>query len=214
MLMDLEEVCAVEEIRRERGWKLILLLPRLLLHFRPPKGGTIPKHKMVARFESFASGQWSSLLRESQEGCEIAATARARRKRRPVDDVAARAFIGPPTLVMMDEISSGRQALEGAAVAPGTNHTLRLLTDASRRPAYPIRELSREIVEFVPEAAFNFDDKRLAQNLRSSQRGVARGPSGMSAEHLRPLFSESTGRPVVFSSRIAVGPRRSATSSR
>ena len=32
------------------------------------------------------------------------------------------------------EISSGRQALEGAAVAPGTDHTLHLLTDIERRP--------------------------------------------------------------------------------
>ena len=187
LLMALEEVCAVEGIRRERGWKLFLLLPRLLLH-RPPRGGTIPKHKLVARFESFASGQWSSLLRESEEGCEIAATARARHRRRPVDDIAARAERAQ-ALVMMGEVSSGRQALEGAAVAPGTDHTLRLLTDASRRPAHPTRELTREILEFVPEAAFNLDDKKLAQNLRSSRRGAAPGPSGMSAEHLRPLLS-------------------------
>ena len=90
---------------------------------------------------------------------------------------------------MMGEISSGRQALSGAAVAPGTDHTLRLLTDIERRPPNPVRELPPEMLEFIPEVPFALDEKRFAQNLRSSRRGAAPGPSGMTSEHLRPLLS-------------------------
>ena len=73
-------------------------------------------------------------LAESIEGSETAAYLRARRsRRRPADDLVARAERAQ-ALVMMGEISSDRQALSGAAVAPGTDHTLRLLTDIERRP--------------------------------------------------------------------------------
>ena len=46
--------------RSSRGWKLFLLLPRLLLH-KPPRGGLVPKRKLQDRFEVFADGDWASL---------------------------------------------------------------------------------------------------------------------------------------------------------
>ena len=187
MLLALEEICASEALRRARGWKLFLL-PRMLLH-RPPRGGTMPKYKLEARFDKFARGQWSELLRESIEGSETAAYLRARRsRRRPADDLAARAERAQ-ALVMMGEISSGRQALSGAAVAPRTDHTLNLLTNIERRPPNPVRELPPEMLEFIPEVPFALDEKRFSQNLRSSRRGAAPGPSDMTSEHLRHLLS-------------------------
>ena len=53
----LEEATAgshVEDLlRQERGWKLFLLLPRMLLH-RGPRGGLISRDKLARRFEVFA----------------------------------------------------------------------------------------------------------------------------------------------------------------
>ena len=43
------------------GWKLFLLLPRMLL-FRYPRGGNIPKQRLVERFASFSRGEWEQLL--------------------------------------------------------------------------------------------------------------------------------------------------------
>ena len=40
----------IEFVREERGWKLFLLLPRMMLH-RPPRGGLIPRSKLIHRFE-------------------------------------------------------------------------------------------------------------------------------------------------------------------
>ena len=98
----------VEDLaRQERGWKLFLLIPRLLLH-RGPRGGLI-SHKLSQRFELFARGDWMALLRASQLCDEQAAVARRRSLRRAGDDIEK-----------MGELSSARQALEGASIAPGT----------------------------------------------------------------------------------------------
>ena len=42
-------------MRSFRGWKLFLLLPRLLLH-RFPRGGKIPKTQLQCRMEAFSRG--------------------------------------------------------------------------------------------------------------------------------------------------------------
>ena len=47
-------------LKQERGWKLFLLIPRLLLH-RPARGGLIPRRKLRERFEKFAQGRWVEL---------------------------------------------------------------------------------------------------------------------------------------------------------
>ena len=51
----LEEATSVQE-REEPGWKLFILLPRMLLH-RQPRGGLIPKEKLVQRFEASGRGE-------------------------------------------------------------------------------------------------------------------------------------------------------------
>ena len=44
--------------RITRGWKLFTLLPRLLLT-KLPRGGKVPKNKLLQRVQKFASGQWT-----------------------------------------------------------------------------------------------------------------------------------------------------------
>ena len=51
----MEEACQADHIGRERGWKLFMLLPPMLLH-RPPRGGNIPRHKLQERFNAFGLG--------------------------------------------------------------------------------------------------------------------------------------------------------------
>ena len=51
--MAMEEAIRPGVLHQERGWKLFLLIPRLLLH-RPPRGGLVPKSKLVQRFDDFA----------------------------------------------------------------------------------------------------------------------------------------------------------------
>ena len=104
----------MDAVRQERGWKLFMLLPRMLLH-RLPGGGLISKEKLVGRFQMFAGGEWIPLLRASATCDEQAARARHRKCHRDGDDVERR-IMRAGRLVELGELSSARQALEGAAV--------------------------------------------------------------------------------------------------
>ena len=109
--------------------------------------------------------------------CDEAAVARHRRGRRAENDMPSR-ISRQEALVHMGELSSVRQALEGSALAPGSEATLNALRDPLKRPPVP-----RE-----GRVLFNLDETKFARNLRSAKRGAAGGPSGMTVEHLQPLL--------------------------
>ena len=52
MRVALEEIKTEDMLRQERGWKLFMLLPRMLLH-RPPRGGVVERGKLLKRFDQF-----------------------------------------------------------------------------------------------------------------------------------------------------------------
>ena len=101
-----------------------------------------------------------------------------------MDRRAARAL----SLVQMGEISSGRQALEGTFLTPGTQQTLEALRDPIRRPPVPRDPLPHTVVGHMPDVRFSLEEYRFAANLRSFRRGTAAGLSGMTTDHLRPLL--------------------------
>ena len=190
MRLAMGEALQDSEQRRERGWKLFLMLPRLLL-YRPCRGGNVHKEKLSKRFQDFSDGRWTELLAGSRKCAEDASQAqrRKRRRRRPEEELgrrAARAF----ALVQLGELSSGRQALEGASVANGTQQTLEALRDPDRRPPLPRDPLPEAILEHEPEVRFSLEAHRFAANLRSSRRGAAAGLSGMTTDHLRLVLDQ------------------------
>ena len=71
----LEEAAAGDDVRAARGWKLLVMLPRMLLH-RQPGGGKIAKVSLVDRFRSFSQGQWRQLITASEQCDERAVTSR------------------------------------------------------------------------------------------------------------------------------------------
>ena len=85
----LDGVTTRDVARQVRGWKVLFLLPRMLL-CRPPRGGKVSKEKLTERLENFRNGRWIDLVRDSEEIGDQAATAR-RRQRRRGDDVESRA---------------------------------------------------------------------------------------------------------------------------
>ena len=60
-------------------------------------------------------------------------------------------------LAQMGELSAARQALDGAHVAPGTQATLRALTDPEKRPPTARQELSDEIQHSEPAEPFELN---------------------------------------------------------
>ena len=76
--------------------------------------------------------------------------------------------------------------------------TLTKLTDETKRPSRPREPLPRGVVDHAPVTPFDLDEKLLFRCLRSSRRGAAAGPSGMTTEHLRPLLDELSSMQVLF----------------
>ena len=194
----LEEITrSDDEVNQERGWKLFLMLPRMLLH-RPPGGGQIPKAKLVERFRCFVDGEWIRLIAASEQCDEKAAIRRRRATRIVTDDLEKRATRAE-MLCHMGELSSARQALEGAALAPGNAATLHQLKDPSRRPPRPREPLPDDVMRHVPPRAIELDEQLFCRNLRSCRRGAAAGPSAMTTEHLRPMCAVICGFSTNFS---------------
>ena len=56
MRLALQEIVSGMEIQHQlrisRGWKLFVLLPRILL-FRPARGGKVPKNQLLDRLQQF-----------------------------------------------------------------------------------------------------------------------------------------------------------------
>ena len=138
----------------------------------------------------FVQGQWIPLLTESRQSSERALQHQNRRRRTQSDTLERRAERAE-ALVHLGELSSGRQVLEGAALAPGNEVTRRALTDATRRPPIPRAPLSQDLLTHQPAVPFILSKTVLLKNLKCAKRGAAGGPSSMTAEHVRPLL-EST----------------------
>ena len=205
MRLALEEIelgtAAGDDRRRCQGWKLFFLLPRMLL-YKPVGGGLVPKSRLLARFSAFSDGDWEQLLIARRECAKAAVQvlSRCRRTRVPtVDQRADRA----EHLVHLGELSAARMGLEGDPIAPGNDATLQALQDPRKRPSVPREPLPREVVEHQPEGVIELDQERLLRILRNARRGAAGGPSGMPAEHLRPLLGcPHVGSTIGFGSGV------------
>ena len=75
----------------------------------------------------------------------------------------------------MGELSSARQAFEGAEIAPGSHATLQALTTEDKTTSQ--------------RAPSSVCDRFRARFSVQPRRGAASGPSGMTYEHLRPLLN-------------------------
>ena len=104
--------------------------------FRQPRGNLLPKSQLLDRVSKFHKGSWINLLVASQECSERALQLQRRRRRTQQDSVERRAERAE-ALVQVGEFSAGRQALEGALLAPGNDTTLRELQNPARRPPDP-----------------------------------------------------------------------------
>ena len=111
----------------------------MLLH-RVPRGGLISRDKLARRFGAFAFVEWNDMLSVSRLCNDQAATARRLGGRRAGDE-EKRLLLLALALTQMGKLSSVRQALEGAAVAPSTEETHETLQDPSKRQRKPYEQL-------------------------------------------------------------------------
>ena len=170
--------------RETRAWKLFLLAPRLLLT-RPPRGGKVSKAKLVERCAVFARGECLALIKTCRADAESGNAATSRRRRRDTGDDLSKRAKKALQLVQWGELSTARQALEGVAVARGSERSLAQLTDPVRRPELPREPIARELMEHNLHEQVELCGEVMLKNPSSSRRGAAARPSGMTGEHLR-----------------------------
>ena len=124
---------------------------------------------------------------ESQEHASRGSQASRRCRRREHDDDVARRAGKPEVCVQAGELSSARQCLEGAPVAPGTE-TRYLLFVIRRKGKWSHGTQSADVLEFQPGSPLELDVDGFSRSIRCAKRGVAGGPSRMTADHLRPIL--------------------------
>ena len=170
-------------LRASRGWKLFLLLPRLLLH-RSPRGGKIPK--------AVESGHLFWPANERIQPVEFRLLRVASDVQPATMSRAARA----EALVHMGE------ALEGAALAPGTDATLAMLQNPLKRPPSLRDPIPQDILDVEPGSPFVLIQSCLPATSKCATRSGSRplrydcsrfaGYSGISARQV-VFQSSSTG---------------------
>ena len=193
----LEEIVAGQDrgdmLRQERGWKAFMLFPRLLN--RKCRGGKIGKEKLREPFCSFRAGRWASLLVASVENDEEAARIATRKSRTQHHGDLEHKISKAMTRMEFGELTAGKQALEGADLAPGTETRLRELRQRQQMPRDPI---SPKILNHVPQTLFALAEDKFGANLRSARRGTAGGPSGMTNKFLRPFLDSERDMHLFF----------------
>ena len=70
--------------------------------------------------------------------------------------------------------------------------------DPARRPGRARDPVPRALLEHVPDRPLTLDEQKFAQVLRSSRRGAAAGPSGMTADHLRIILDRLKDTHLLF----------------
>lgn len=164
-----------------RGWKLFLLIPRLLLH-HPASGRQVPPSNLDRRAALFHTGQWHQLLDEAR------GAASSRPRQPPPPPTPATRARRANVLAHLGELSAASAALTAAPLAPLTDATLAALRDPARRPAVAQVPMDPTIFSEPPSERLRLDAGKLLANLRRGRRGAAAGPSGTTLEHLRLLL--------------------------
>ena len=123
----------------------------------------------------FSGGQWAQLIARSSQISPEVVSISTRRGRREVGSDLECWVARDEQLAALGELSVGRQALEGAAIAPANMRTLAALTDPNKRPREPRGPLDEDLLP-QPVVPYTMDMKTFLRNVRSSRNGVAPRP--------------------------------------
>ena len=122
------------------GWKLLLLLPRMIL-FRPSRGGTVPRKELEARIELFKDCGWSCSAKAPlvQRGPTLSQSAEG------VVNVLMRRHALCPLWTWRSCLQRDKHSK--VRPWPRYDATLRARTDPERRPPIRREGLSRKVAE-------------------------------------------------------------------
>ena len=166
-----------------RAWKLFGLVPLMLIH-RPSGTGAVGRSELCHRADEFARGHWSKLVTDALQICPHHARPRAERSE---SEEQVRRGKAAQARVHCGQVSRA-QELTGATLAPKNAATLQELR--ARRPQEQLREISQEVMDFVPEEGVKLDAKLFATCRRSAPSGSSPGPGGCTNEMSRVCLDD------------------------
>ena len=141
----------------------------MLLH-RFLRGALIAKSSLIEPLQFFSEGNWTIFAAYQRQVREAGIQGFPRRKSQ--DDEVAKRSDRVQSFVQIGELSAARQALEGAAVARGTEATRAALTDPAKRPPDPREFPPRQLAKTVLVSRFDLDPVLFSQNLRRARRSA------------------------------------------
>ena len=183
----LHHLCRVYEEHRQQeapekvaAWRLLLLLPRLLLH-RTTRGGEAGARDLRRRVHLFDEGQWRQLLEQAR------ATGRGGRVTQPrsAEELRAAQLRAATALVEEGELSHGARVLRSSGLAPGTADTLGELRHPDLRPQALPNDLPVEPLHYVPQAPVTLNRILFAAVLMQARKGLSAGLGGTRNEYLK-----------------------------
>ena len=203
----IQEALSVDLRRTERGWKLLLMLPRMLasLQTSAQRGGF--QREVIGEGRDVSRRTMATIDVDSVRFAEELAQLNSRRSRRGGTSIHPRAERAL-RLVQLGELSSARQALEGAEVASGDRNTLAALRDPVRRTTIPRDPLPVDLLTHVPMREFESGQRKVQQEFEvSSERRCSRAFGDDSG-----TFPTTLGPPI--SATFDVSSRREVGQSR
>ena len=170
--------------RSSSSWKLVLLIPRMLLTPTAERGD-LGKQTFFERFRKFNRGEWLDLLKEAADNCPEPA-------HRELDEetAAEKRREQAESKVRMREVRRARLLLTSLGLAPGDDETLAELTNTDLRPVRLAEEVPAHLLTFAPEAKVKLNKRVVLEALRAAGKGSAQDLSGTRYEHLRVCLDD------------------------
>ena len=162
----------------ETGWKLLLLIPRMVL--RPlTRGGKAKLPVMQSMYKQFRNFQWEDLLSSGRED-----TKKENAKGNSRDHVKRAAL----SLVRCGKLSRAAGVLTSSGLAPATPDTTHKLAEK-----HPIRVFDIPDMPSPSPTAMHIrlSKQHMFNSIKKSPRGSGCSPSGWRYEHLKVIASDT-----------------------
>lgn len=177
------------DLDRVRAWKLLFLLPRLVLH-RAAANNPEGRAALLRRTNDFLAGHWELLHQHSRTAISVPPPAAPTTE---AAQSASRRHQQACAHVRAGNLSRARQTLTSSALAPGTPATFASLTDPTRRPPALRRPVPEHILPPAAPADLRLTAAEVVDSLRTAKRGAAPGLSGATVDHFKVLLDDEEG---------------------
>ena len=157
------------------GWKLLLLLPRMLLQLHV-QGGKVGHKEVKCRYQRFLSYHWEELIHFKNP---------VRRKPQTTQPVEHQRRKITMRLVQSGEIARAARALTSQGLAPAKSEVLEKL-----KLKRPVGHINSSDIPDIPDSVetIQLDKATFIKVLKNAPRSSGCGPIGWRYEHVRVLL--------------------------